>query len=87
MLVLSPWVHGIGVRYAVSGFSDGKQNSKRKEEMGDQTKPNNAHVEQRLREEAIIWFTTVRADGGTHTYRSGFCGMAKPFSSLANLAP
>jgi hypothetical protein len=42
MLVLSPWVHGIGVRYAVSGFSDGKQNSKRKEEMGDQTKPNNA---------------------------------------------
>jgi len=35
--------------------------------MGDQTKPNNAHVEQRLREEAIIWFTTVRADGCPHT--------------------
>ena len=35
--------------------------------MADQTKPNNAHVEQRLREEPIIWFTTVRADGRPHT--------------------
>ncbi len=35
--------------------------------MEDQTKPNNAHVEQRLREEPIIWFTTVRADGRPHT--------------------
>jgi len=35
--------------------------------VGDQTKPNNAHVEQRLREEPIIWFTTVRADGRPHT--------------------
>ena len=32
-----------------------------------QTKPNNAHVEQRLREEPIIWLTTVRADGRSHT--------------------
>jgi PPOX class probable F420-dependent enzyme len=39
----------------------------RKEQMADQTKPNNAHVEQRLREEPIIWFTTVRADGRPHT--------------------
>src|SRR3984893_17194180 len=35
--------------------------------MADQTKPNNAHVDQRLREEPIIWFTTVRADGRPHT--------------------
>ena len=35
--------------------------------MADQTKPNNAHVEQRLREEPIIWFTTVRPDGRPHT--------------------
>ena len=35
--------------------------------MADQTKPNNAHVDQRLREETIIWFTTVRADGRPHT--------------------
>ena len=35
--------------------------------MEDQTKPNNAHVEQRLREEPIVWFTTVRPDGGPHT--------------------
>ena len=35
--------------------------------MEDQTKHNNAHVEQRLREEPIIWFTTVRADGRPHT--------------------
>jgi PPOX class probable F420-dependent enzyme len=35
--------------------------------MEDQTKPNNAHVEQRLREEPIIWFTTVRVDGRPHT--------------------
>ena len=35
--------------------------------MADQTKPNNAHVEQRLREEPTIWFTTVRADGRPHT--------------------
>jgi PPOX class probable F420-dependent enzyme len=35
--------------------------------MIDQTKPNNAHVEQRLREEPIIWLTTVRPDGRPHT--------------------
>lgn len=35
--------------------------------MEAQTKPNNAHVEQRLREEPIIWFTTVRSDGRPHT--------------------
>ena len=35
--------------------------------MADQTKPNNAHVDQRLREEPIIWLTTVRADGRPHT--------------------
>jgi len=35
--------------------------------MADQTKPNNAHVEQRLREEPIVWFTTVRPDGRPHT--------------------
>ena len=35
--------------------------------MADQTKPNDAHVEQRLREELIVWFTTVRADGRPHT--------------------
>ena len=35
--------------------------------MADQTKPNNAHVEQRLCEEPTIWFTTVRADGRPHT--------------------
>ena len=35
--------------------------------MADQTKPNNAHVEQRLREEPIIWLTTVRPDGRPHT--------------------
>jgi len=35
--------------------------------MADQTKPNNAHVDQRLREEPMIWFTTVRADGRPHT--------------------
>ncbi len=35
--------------------------------MADQTKPNNAHVDQRLREEPIIWFTTVRPDGRPHT--------------------
>ncbi len=35
--------------------------------MADQTKPNNAHVDQRLHEEPIIWFTTVRADGRPHT--------------------
>jgi PPOX class probable F420-dependent enzyme len=39
----------------------------RKEQMADQTKPNNAHVEQRLREEPIIWLTTVRPDGRPHT--------------------
>ena len=35
--------------------------------MADQKKPNNAHVEQRLREEPIVWFTTVRPDGRPHT--------------------
>ncbi len=35
--------------------------------MADQTKPNNAHVDQRLRKEPIIWFTTVRPDGRPHT--------------------
>lgn len=35
--------------------------------MADQTKPNNAHVDQRLREEPMIWLTTVRADGRPHT--------------------
>ena len=40
--------------------------------MVDQTKPNNAHVEQRLREEPIIWFTTVRVDGRPHTVPVGF---------------
>ena len=35
--------------------------------MEAQTKPNSAHVEQRLREEPIIWFTTVRSDGRPHT--------------------
>jgi PPOX class probable F420-dependent enzyme len=35
--------------------------------MADQTKPNNAHVDQRLREEPMIWFTSVRADGRPHT--------------------
>jgi PPOX class probable F420-dependent enzyme len=35
--------------------------------MGDPTKPSTTHVEQRLREEPIIWFTTVRADGRPHT--------------------
>ena len=35
--------------------------------MADQTKPQNAHVEQRLREEPIVWFTTVRPDGRPHT--------------------
>jgi PPOX class probable F420-dependent enzyme len=35
--------------------------------MADQTKPDNAHVEQRLREEPIIWLTTVRPDGRPHT--------------------
>ncbi|MFL5587830.1 MAG: pyridoxamine 5'-phosphate oxidase family protein [Ktedonobacteraceae bacterium] len=35
--------------------------------MADQTKPNNAHVEQRLREEPIVSFTTVRPDGRPHT--------------------
>src|SRR5437667_11613012 len=35
--------------------------------MADQAKPNNAHVEQRLREEPIVWFTTVRPDGRPHT--------------------
>lgn len=35
--------------------------------MADQAKPNNAHVEQRLREELMVWFTTVRADGRPHT--------------------
>lgn len=35
--------------------------------MADQAKPNNAHVDQRLREEPMIWFTTVRADGRPHT--------------------
>ena len=35
--------------------------------MADQTRPNNAHVEQRLREEPIVWFTTVRPDGRPHT--------------------
>jgi PPOX class probable F420-dependent enzyme len=39
----------------------------RKSPMVDQTKPNNAHVEQRLREEPIVWFTTVRPDGRPHT--------------------
>jgi PPOX class probable F420-dependent enzyme len=39
----------------------------RKEQMANQTKPNNAHFEQRLREEPTIWFTTVRADGRPHT--------------------
>jgi PPOX class probable F420-dependent enzyme len=39
----------------------------RKSPMADQTKPNNAHVEQRLREEPIVWFTTVRPDGRPHT--------------------
>src|SRR5690348_8158024 len=29
--------------------------------------PNNEHVEQRLREEPVIWFNTVRADGRPHT--------------------
>ena len=38
-----------------------------KSPMADQTKPNNAHVEQRLREEPIVWFTTVRPDGRPHT--------------------
>ena len=40
--------------------------------MVDQTKPNNAYVEQRLREEPIIWFTTVRVDGRPHTVPVGF---------------
>ena len=35
--------------------------------MADQAKPNNAHVEQRLREDLIVWFTTVRPDGRPHT--------------------
>lgn len=35
--------------------------------MADQTKPNNAHIDQRLREEPMIWFTTVRANGRPHT--------------------
>src|SRR2546421_5094168 len=39
----------------------------RKSPMADQTKPNNAHVEQRLREEPIVSFTTVRPDGRPHT--------------------
>jgi PPOX class probable F420-dependent enzyme len=35
--------------------------------MADSTKPNTAHVDQRLREEPIIWLTTVRPDGRPHT--------------------
>jgi PPOX class probable F420-dependent enzyme len=31
------------------------------------TNPKNAHVDQRLRTDPIIWLTTVRADGRPHT--------------------
>jgi PPOX class probable F420-dependent enzyme len=35
--------------------------------MPDQTHPQNAHVDQRLRTDPIIWFTTLRANGRPHT--------------------
>ena len=34
--------------------------------MPDLTNPRNAHVDQRLRTDPIIWFTTVRTDGRPH---------------------
>ncbi len=34
--------------------------------MADQTHPENAHVDQRLRTDPIIWLTTLRADGRPH---------------------
>ena len=34
--------------------------------MPDTTKPQNAHAEERLRTEPIIWLTSVRADGRPH---------------------
>ena len=34
--------------------------------MPDTTKPQNAHVEERLRTEPIIWLSSVRADGRPH---------------------
>lgn len=34
--------------------------------MADTAKPQNAHVEERLQTEPIIWLTSVRADGRPH---------------------
>jgi PPOX class probable F420-dependent enzyme len=34
--------------------------------MPDQTHPKNAHIDQRLRTNPIIWLTTVRSDGRPH---------------------
>ncbi|HZU65805.1 MAG TPA: TIGR03667 family PPOX class F420-dependent oxidoreductase [Ktedonobacteraceae bacterium] len=34
--------------------------------MSDQIHPKNAHVDQRLRSDLIIWLTTVRPDGRPH---------------------
>lgn len=34
--------------------------------MPDTTKPQNAHAEERLRSEPIIWLTSVRSDGRPH---------------------
>ncbi|HCI82254.1 MAG TPA: TIGR03667 family PPOX class F420-dependent oxidoreductase [Ktedonobacter sp.] len=34
--------------------------------MADTAKPQNAHVEERLQTESIIWLTSVRADGRPH---------------------
>lgn len=51
--------------------------------MADQTKPNNAHVEQRLREDPIIWLTTVRADGRPHTVPVWFLWEGETFLILS----
>ena len=34
--------------------------------MPDRTKPQNAHAEERLRTEPIVWLSTVRSDGRPH---------------------
>lgn len=51
--------------------------------MADQTKPNDAHVEQRLREELIVWFTTVRPDGRPHTVPVWFLWDGETFLILS----
>jgi PPOX class probable F420-dependent enzyme len=51
--------------------------------MEDQTKPNNAHVEQRLREDPIIWLTTVRGDGRPHSVPVWFLWDGETFLILS----